>query len=198
LVRSQLHLERILINIPIPPRTLEAYGAVPVTFRPPLNLNGEDIQTIHGMKVGGRVHFLMGVEEQEREILERTHAFYISFPEDFVPVFSIRMADVAHQSSEDPLEDLSITDIKDLHNDLRFGIEINSRLRAIQSEQKQLLIINNEKLIIESGDYILHDLLSGTSWISPQSITELMIPVEGNHTEENFPELQDDNSGKEE
>lgn len=171
-----------MIPLPIPLSTIQAYGGTPVKIDPPQNFeltNGEKIPSIPGMKVGDVTYILMGVEEIEREALSRTHAFYLGFLSGFIPVFTLRVADIIHGQTDDPFDPLPILFanfemVQEAHDEWERlteyvackQIHVKTELRWEDGE------VGNQ--IIEENNYLVHDFRTGQVLIVSSILIDML------------------------
>lgn len=191
-------------SIPIPLSTIQAYGATPVRIDPPQNFeldNGQPIESLLGMRVGDVTYVLMGIEEDERDALNRTNCFYIGFVSGFIPVFTVRVADIIHGQAEDPLEEtLPIVFANfELNQEARTNwISINDHVVCKQIPIKSELRWDNEpgNQIIEAGDFLFHDFKTGQMMVVNELFAQMLLPEVENEETNNF-ELQQSNGNGE-
>lgn len=189
-------------SIPIPLSTIQAYGGTPIKIDPPKNFeldNGSPIESILGMRVGEVVYILMGVEEEEREALSRTNAFYLGFVSGFVPVFTVRVADIIHGQTDDPTETLPvlITDFNMSQEAQDSWGRLNENLAykqiPVKTELRQEDGVGN--MIVEAGDYLFLDFRTGQTVIVAALLANMLIQEEQNEEADIVEFQQPDGNG---
>jgi len=169
--------------IPIPEATIVAHGAAYVSVSAPLDFefsDGSKPEAFEGMRIGDVIYTLIGIEDGELEALKRTHCFYLGFFSGHIPIFNLRVADVAF--GEPDIEEVLpvIADNFDLHQEARdsWATMMNGDIayKQIDKSSRFIQIVGKDNRhqdvfmseVVEAGNYILHSFLLGKTIIVPQ------------------------------
>jgi hypothetical protein len=169
--------------IPIPPATIVAHGGAYVSVSAPIDFeftDGTKPEPFEGMRIGDVVYSLIGIEDGEIEALKRTKCFYLGFFSGHIPIFTLRVADVAF--GEPDVEEVLpvISDNYDLHQEARDSwptmMDGNVAYKQIDKRSRFVQIVGKDErhqdifmsTVVEASSYILHSFRLGETIIVPQ------------------------------
>lgn len=177
--------------INIPPATVEAHGAAYVSVSAPLDFeftDGTKPEAFEGMRVGDVVYTLIGVEtDGEMEALNRTRCFYLGFYSGNIPIFTVRVADIIFGDPPAEEEILPVlADNYELHQWARdaWPTFINGDVawHRLPTKTRWVIKVGTDDRhqdvfmseVIEAGNYLLHNFVSGKTMVVPEQWLEFL------------------------
>lgn len=164
--------------------------------------------SFEGMRTEQGILALIRLDERDREIINRTHCFWLGFHSKFIPVFSIRPADdyTPELLSEAPQIPVRILD-EDFYTDARMNwpsLDVEGMLRGKVWVENEIWLQrpNGTRFLVEPTWIVLHNLKTGHIDAQPVGTFDLLTwlpPEEINEQEEsNQPETGRNGSDREE
>lgn len=167
--------------IHIPDATVDAYNAERVSVLPPeaFEVDGFGIEGYEGMKIGDAIYTVIGVDDAELAVLQKTKCFFLSFLSGVIPVFSLRVADFEDRP-DDTGEGLpTLLEDFDLKQEARDSWDyLLTNIVFMQNMERRIFMPEHgEAVILEVGDFLIHNLQDGTISRIPREFSDLLIYV---------------------
>lgn len=173
--------------IPFPSATIEAYGGKRVRVDPPPDFELTDnspIEPFEGMVVGETTYALIGIHDSEIDALLRTRCFYLGFMSGFIPVFTLRVADIVQGEQVEEVLPVIYKNI-DLYQEARDNWYLFSQdivYKRIPERTRFVEVVGQDErhqdilkaTVIETGEYLLHNLATGNCAVVPEEYVDFL------------------------